>query len=164
MNADVTTKRHFKIWPVLLLMLSTYLCTVTALIERSNRQAGSILPRTSISGSPVVKWRVVARGIIDKELERLERQRWDVATAKARMDEAAQWKQSLAENRLRNLVITYGLLQFPLGLLCLIAGFATVFVGEGNCNQKLVGCGAIGAGAVAVIALLARDYFGSLGW
>lgn len=142
-------------------------------IESLNVQAGGILPRVlSESGNP--KWRVlgspvrqltrryefdyrVTNGLADNEP--LPRE----AADQIREQVAVEAPRYEAEARLRSFVGSWGLLQYPLSLLLIIAGAVQAGAVK-NWINRIVCITVASIGCLCLGMALYRAYLASLGW
>jgi hypothetical protein len=156
------------------LCLSAVLCLwICVNVEALNTVAGNILPRElPEQGNP--KWRVLA--LPAKQLpERYARTyRYEhglavdailpsVAQAEIRSRVQIELPRHQAENKLRALVGSWGLLQYPIGLILLVAGS----LGAGRCKRPAakVVHGVVGVvGGIGLAMAFHRAYYSSLGW
>lgn len=171
-------KRKTFLW--LSFCLSLYIFGIAAYIEILNYRAGNILPRTDeyYNDDPklgLVKWRYAATQDI-KGLgvaSRLYSNDYELSTDNIEPNEHAptpsfsesqpEWTfQAKRENMLHDAVIKLGLLQYPFLLISFVCMFiALVIIPKGH--LYLVGICFL-LNIFSLVALIGRDYFGSLGW
>jgi hypothetical protein len=125
-------------------------------IECLNSQAGGKLPLTE----PARKWRGLPtseavwrqlRGVGDREL-----------SAEERGEMEADIRKGQLENRLRVVVLTAGLLQYPLVVVLIVCSSVSVFRCQGW--NRAVATATLVIGLVSGWMAMYRGYFGSLGW
>ena len=159
--------RHFADAAALMLLLAVV--SIAARIEVLNHRAGGVLPRAEYRNSDpaqgLVKWRTSpittperwreasgprdAKGVpIDRSLTHTERREMEKTIA-----------QNRANNQLREIVGTFGLLQYPLVAVLLTAGACRV-LGRRRYTGGAMLLAAVGAGGLMIY----RGYFSSLGW
>ena len=120
----------------LYVLLSVYLLIVCLRIEILNYRAGGILPRRNTENAQNPKWRYSLDPLTNEQI---------------------------IEEQLHKDVIRFGLLQYPLILISIIASFIWLVVNKTRPEAILFSMSAVFT-CTALIFLLYRDYFGSLGW
>ncbi len=157
---------------VALAIVSAVVALTAVRVEVLNTRAGGVLRSKEFSsgtGRPVT-WRAAlwtnedswrqTRGPRDEHGAPLTRPLTD--TEKAQMERDIE--QALANNGLRNVVSTWGLLQYPL-VLILLALALSLLCGRGIRRARRVQAGAaLGVAVVAAFLMTYRAYFSSLGW
>lgn len=148
------------------------LATISALrIELLNRAAGDLLPRheRNEQGS-LVEWRQspwtdadawrMLRGPRDETGQLASRPL--TPTENTQMLHDVQ--EAMAANRLRDVVGTWGLLQYAFVPLLLVTGISLCIESKMRRNYRIVGAGGVLIAVLAGGLMLYRAYFAALGW
>ena len=156
------------------LCFAAALCLWTCVrVEMLNTAAGNILPRElPAQGNP--KWRSgrTTEQVLLKEYEfryRMERDLGFDATLPAsahmeiRMRIQTELPRRKAENELRALVGSWGILQYPIGLFLFVIGLVGIRLCVSTVRKIIHGAACL-VGGIGLVMAFYRAYFTSLGW
>ena len=155
---------------ILLMVVSAIIATTAVRIEILNNAAGGMLPsRERDERGALVKWRQAPWTSEAKwrELRRpqdADKQPTSPLTADEQSQMSREVHQARASDALRDVVSSWGLLQYMLVPISLVTAFSLLFTRRASRSTRLLSGAGLSVALVAGGLMLYRQYYTSLGW